>query len=343
MSNSEAERIQELLGDETSAFRAELAGLGFDALSRLKVAALIDADELTALVCDVLAEPTAGPFARELVIPAVKRVTSGLTARPETVGEALSPRGQTLLRDLVQSGKGPKGAWLAGAIAPDDLQKLIGPIVQDVLLKFVAKLPLPGISGGGGGPDKAGGGAGLLGMLGKQVQRSAGQLADVGKSVLGGLGGELERRVSASVRDFSQAAATDIRSAVVTRLRSDEGRKIVLHMRDGVLDRILRTPLAHVTTDLLRLPVDDVGELVIDTLDHLRTQPLFREVLAAEVRATVAVLGERTARDMLDAAGLLERARGLATKAVDPGLRQLALSAEFGDWVTRLLASARTP
>jgi hypothetical protein len=343
MSNTEAERIQQLLGDETSAFRAELAGLGFDALAGLKVAKLVDADALSALVCDALAETTAGPFARELVLPAVKRVTGALVARPETVAEALSARGQTLLRDLVQSGKGPKGAWLAGAIAPEDLQKLIGPIVQDVLLKFVSKLPLPGLAGGGGGTEKSSAGAGLLGMLGKQVQRSAGQLADVGKSVLGGLGGELERRVSANVRDFSQAAATDIRSAVVTRLRSDEGRKIVLHMRDGVVDRILRTKLADVTVDLLRLPVDDVGELVIDTLDHLRTQPLLREVLAAEVHATVAALGERTARDMLEAAGLLERARGLATKAVDPGLRQLALSADFGDWLTRLLSAGRAP
>jgi hypothetical protein len=340
MVSPEVDRITSLLAAEASPFRAELLGLGFEALAALPVASLVGEGELCALVEAALVIDGAGPFSRELVMPAVKRVAGSLAARPETLGAAFSDSGKAKLRAIVQSGRGPKGAWLAGAIPPDELQKLVGPIVQDVLLKFVAKLPVPGASGGSGS-GAGGGGGSLLGMIGKQVAKSAGQIADVGKGVLGGLGSELERRFSAAARDFSQAAATDVRTAIITRLKSDDGQRSLTRIRDAVVERVLSALLKDVTEDLLRLPVDDIGELVLDTLHHLRTQPLFRDVLRAEVRATYAALGQRSARDLLEAGGLLEPARAAAIAAVDPGFRALSASPAFGDWLGRLLEAAR--
>ena len=155
---------------------------------------------------------------------------------------------QATPRALVASGKGPRFAWLKGAIDPSDLQKLVTPIVQQVLTSFVTKLPIPGFSGSAAARPAVTEVPGRwLGRarrscreIGKQVSKGASQLA-------GGLG--LQQFVS----DFSQSAVVEVRIAIVNRLRSDEGCEIMRRIRGRVVDRVLGARTSEVVDDFLRV------------------------------------------------------------------------------------------
>ncbi len=123
--------------------------------------------------------------------------------------------------------RGLRFGWLKGAVDPDDIRQLVAPVIQQMLLRFASKLPIPGFSGGSGGGGGGGGSGlgGLVGMIGKQVQKSAGQLAEAGKSVMNSV-----------ARDFSRTATTEFRAALAVRMKSDEGKKIVLRIRERVVD-----------------------------------------------------------------------------------------------------------
>ena len=205
-----------------------------------------------------------------------------------------------------------------------------------MLVQFAQRLPLSSLLAGPGG----GALSGLVGKIGKQVQKSAGTVADVGRSVISGLSHDLERKLQGVARDFSQTATAEFRAALAARLRTPEGAAIAQRMRDRVLEHVLATRLDDVAQDFLRLPKEEVAALTHEVLDHLRDQPLFRKLLEQEISATLTAFGERSLSDVLHEAGLLDQARTLATSAVSPGLRTLVASEPFAAWLDRLLQDA---
>jgi hypothetical protein len=336
------ERIQQLLSDETSPLRDELLGLGFDALASVPLRELSSTAALAPLIYTALARETATLVAERHVLPGITRVTSGFDGADETLQHALSERGVAQLRAIIQSNRGPRFAWLAGAVDPVDVRNLIAPVIQQVLVQFASKLVLPVL---GGGSDKGGANStlgGLVGRIGKQVQKSAGQMAEVGKSVISisGIAFDFEKRMQSVARDFSQTASAEFRSALLARLQTPEGRALLERIRERVLERVLAVKLDEIARDLLRLPVPEIAALTVDTLDHLRAQPLFRELLEQQLSGVLEELEQRSLADLLAEAGLLAEARTLAASAVAPGIKALARNPAFGDWLDRLLTEA---
>jgi hypothetical protein len=337
MSTTQRSRIQSLLAAESSPFRAELLRLGFDALAAQPLSTVIGDPELAGLIVKGLTRDSVERVTRRHVSPGVTRVQARLATADEKLRDLLPADAQATLRALVASGKGPRFAWLRGAVDPGDLQKLIAPIVQQVLTSFVTKLPIPGLSGSGGSPSErppsSGGGSGglggLVGKIGKQVSKGASQLA-------GGLG------LQQIVRDFSQSAVTEVRVAIVDRLKSEEGREIMRRIRERVLDRVLDAKTNVVVDDLLRVSPAEVARIAEGAVSHVRDLPFFRDILAGEIRAVLAELGARSLRDVLDEMGLLEGVRRVALDAAEPGLVALLESDNFGDWLERLLAQSAT-
>jgi hypothetical protein len=333
MSDTQCARIQALLAAEASPLRAELLRMVFDALTAQPLSTVIGDPELAELIVQGMALGNVERITRRHVLAGVARVQERLRYTDETVHSLLPKDAEATLRTLVASGKGPRYAWLKGAVDPNDLQKLIVPIVQQVLTSFVAKLPLPGLSNSSGGDAGAGAGdvsrglGGLVGKIGKRVSKGASQLA-------GGLG------LQQVVRDFSQSAAVEVRVAIVDRLRSDEGREIMRHIRDRVLDRVLDARASVVVDDFLRVSPAEVGRVAEGAVSHVRDLPFFRDILAGEIQAVLAELGARSLRDLLDEMGLLEGVQKLALGAIEPGLAELARTRAFGDWLDRLLAQS---
>lgn len=343
MSEAQRTKIQALLAADESPLRRELLELVFDAVTTQRVAGLLRDPGLVPLIYRALTRDNAQRVAERHVLPAIARVDAAFVGKSERIQDALSEQAQRELHDIVASGKGPRFEWLRGAVDPNDIRQLVAPVVQQVLVQFTTRLPIPGFGGAAGGGGGGSGLGGIVGMLGKQVQRGAGQLADVGKSMVSGLGGELERRMQQMARDFTQTAITDFRSALAVRLKSDEGRQIVQRIRDRVLEHVLAGKLQEVGPDLRRLPEADIAKLVASVLEHLPQQVWFRDILEAEVAAVLAEIGERSVAELLAEAGLLTEARALTLSAVSPCIQALASSDAFGAWLGRLLEEASEP
>jgi hypothetical protein len=304
--------------------------MAFDHAVGQPLSVVLDHPALADAITKALVQGNAERVARRHVMPAVLRVQERLGAAQVTVRDFLSEDAEAALRALVASGKGPRFVWLRGAIDPADLQKLITPIVQQVLTTFVTKLPIPGFSGSGKSPSPSSrppGPGGLVGMIGKQVAKGASQLA-------GGLG------LQQIVRDFSQSAAAEIRTAVIDRLKSDEGREILLRIRERVLDRVLGTRASQIVDDFLRVSPAEVARIAEGAVSHTRNLPIFREILAGEIRATLSELGLRSVRDVLEEAHLLEAIRTFALAGLDPAMAEMIKSEAFAQWLGELLARA---
>jgi hypothetical protein len=339
---TQRERIQDLLTRDPSPERAELLQLGFDALAAEPLSTLVADPALAALIASALTRDNAQRLAERHLVTAAGRVQTRLSSAPDRVRDAMPADVQERLAALVHAGKGPRFGWLKGAIDPGDLRQLLAPVVQQVLGQFTAKLPIPGLGGSSGSSPPAGLG-GLVGMLGKQVSKSASQLADVGKSVIGGLSSELQNRLGALTRDFSQTAVSEFRAALGERLKSDEGQEIVQRIRDRVVAHVLDTRLTLIVDDFLQLPIEDVTFIAAGVAGHQPGQALFQDLLAGEIQGVLGELGTRSLHDVLSEAGIADDARAFCIRAVEPGLKKLVASDAFADWLDRLLAATATP
>jgi len=337
-------KVQALLSADDSPARAELTWMAFDALVALPMSVLLGDRELLTIVLSALTRENTARVAELHVLPATARVGARLEAADHKLRDLLPDAARDELVRIIASGKGPRFGWLKGALDPADLRELFAPVVQQVLVQFTSKLPIPGMGGGGSSGGSAGGAlGGFVGMLGKQVQKSASQFAEVGKSVMGGLGSELERRMQALARDFSHTAMGELRSAVSDRLKSAEGQAILMRMRDRAIEHVLDAKLADVTRDMLHLPIEELSKLAPEVVVHQREQTLLSALLEAELQAALSVIGQRSLLELLTEAGLYESTRDLVLRIVDPGAKALFASDKFGDWLGRLLDEAAKP
>ena len=310
-------RIRALLAREASPHRSELLGMLFEAVIAQPIGQLVDRDALRDEILHGLAPERSARVAERHVLPALDRLARALLGRAEVVRDLLSDAGEQRLTTLVRDERHPRFAWLQGALDPADVRELITPIIQQQLMQFASKLPIPGLGGGGLG--------GLVGRLGKQV----GQLADVGRSMLSGV-----------VRDFSQSATSEFRVALAARIESPDGQRILARMRDRALAHLLAARLDDVVCDLMQVPREEVARLVSDVLAHGREQALVRSVLEIELDAQLETLAERTPRQLLEEFDMLDRTRAQVLRALDPVLRQVMNADPFADWLARLLADA---
>ncbi len=337
-------KLQALLSADHSPPRAELTWLAFDALAALPMSVLLGDREVLAIVLSALTRENTARVLQRHVVPGANRFGTRLEAAEHKLRDLLPTDARAALVRGVASGTGPRFSWLKGALDPADLRELFAPVIQQVLVQFTSKLPIPGVGGGGSSSGSAGGAlGGLVGMLGKQVQKSASQFAEVGKSVMGGLGGELERRMQTLARDFSHTAMGELRVAVSDRLKSAEGQAILMRMRDRAIEHVLNAQLADVTRDMMRLPVEELAQLAPSVVVHQVEQGLLTALLEAELEAAMSAIGQRSLLELLTEAGLHESTRDLILRIVDPGAKALFASDKFGDWLGRLLDEASKP
>lgn len=329
MANVQAATLRGLLERDDKPFRGELIGLIFDAIAAEEVGGLIDRVALREGLYQLLVTSHTERVAGRHVLPAFERIAATVKGRSDPLRSFLSPAAEAQLTAIVQRGQGPRFGWMRGAVDPDDVQKLLAPIVQQLLMQFTSKLPIPGIGGGGGSSSGLGG---LVGRIGKQVQKSAGQLADVGRQMLGGV-----------VRDFSQTAMGEFRTAFKERVKSDEGKQILARMRDRLLSHVLATRLDDVVQDLMRLPRPEIAQVVTGVLAHGQQHTLFRALVEGELDALIGELGARTVGSLLAELSERDAIRAQVIARLDPAVRKVIASPPFEDWLGRLLADAEAP
>lgn len=262
---------------------------------------------------------------------ALDRTLSRVGQTDEVVGDWLPEEVRTRVLALLGKPGGPTLEWLAAAIDPSLLRELMTPVFREVLLGFAAKLTAT--LGSTASPDASRAG-GLLGRLGKDVGLGTGRrLMEVGRSVMGGLGLDLQDRIRATADEFAGAASEAFRAAVKTRLASSEGQAIIAKMVRRGLDGLAAVPVREIQQDLARLPPSDALDLLPPFLAHNLQRELGQRILQSEFSAWFASEGQRSVEARLEDANILEPVRELLVRQVTDQLRELAASDAFEAWL----------
>jgi hypothetical protein len=174
-------------------------------------------------------------------------------------------------------------------------------------------------------------------MLGRGVQQSAERLASAGKSALEGLGIDVEKKLMAAARDFSDGALSVWNQALRERLQSPEGKTLVTQIKHGVVAHVLKTQLSELDRDAVALPLAPYLDLVPLVVGHAVRTPFVRTIIDTDLQAYLDVSGDRRLDELLSELGVLDQTRTWLIARVDSQLHGLCRSPAFADWFAKLV------
>ena len=312
MSESKGEALERLRADQS--LRRDGVAIVIDALLRQSVRDLVD----PAVFVDVVSRAAEASFLERLLLDHIEPGVARVLDRVEgtTVG-ALLPEGEDeAIEALLVEAATPTFDWMVGAVDPALFRRLFAPVWQDVLLRFVRKLP--GLGGG-----------------------LAGALTKMGDSAIGrfgrGVSGKVEAQLESLTRDFAEGLTHQVRLAITQRLESDEGKTIDAEIRRQIHARILATDAAVILRDLDRLPRKELLRRMPAILAANAKGELGRSIVREEVEAFLAVEGERTGHEVLEEAGVAPQVRAYLRVQAESLLGALLDDEAFARWLTRWL------
>jgi hypothetical protein len=333
---SKKDRIVQVLSAPESPLRAEGVALAVDQLLGARLAEVVDLSEVASLVVSGLTHANVERTVVRHVKPGWERYGRLATLTKTRVEMLVPHESRERIRELATTTRPPAAKWAENMIDPALLRRLLAPVWVNLLVNFGKRVM-------GGGSEVASGSAtsrvasSIAGRLGKSVQERAEKLVDAGRTVMGGLGAEVERRVQAAAREFAEGAATLFRDALRDRLESAEGRELLARIASGVVDHVMSTPLSALQADADRLPVAEVLDLVPNIVAHAAGDEFVQSVVVGEISAFVVLEGERTLRELLGEANLLEPVRAMMLQRGSSIVQGLVASEAFGSWLERLL------
>ena len=339
------DRIVRAFAAEESPLRDAGAALLVDHVLGLPLRDIVDLEEVKTIVLSAFTEENVERIVTRHVKPGWHRYAASVERSGETVGGLVPEPAVDEIRKIVEKLRLPRAAWAEGMIDPSLMRRLFAPVWANLLFNFAKKIPMPGVGAASGAAAAASsavgrGIGGVAGRLTRSVQERAEKIVDAGRTVMGGLGAEVEKRMQSTAREFSEGAQTIFKDALRDRLKSEEGRELVEQMTRQAIDHVMVTKLKDLHADTARFPMDDVFAVTPKVVAHAVTRPFVRKIVTDEVLAFVALEGERPLGDMLGELGLLESVRALANRRGSELFRGAAQSQAFRDWVARLLEEA---
>ena len=283
-----------------------------DACLARRVREVVDLTGLLALADQVLVRPLGERGVEAHVLPGFDRFLGAVKERGTTVGELVPADATDELERLLLQTRFPRFEWARAAVDPKLLERLFAPVLQDLLMQFVGKLP----------------GVGAFSALARVGGRAA-------ESALGGKTGGAAKSIAA---DFSKSALTTLRDAVAARLASEEGRALVETIRAKAFRHCLEVPLEAVLTDFDALPWREVARLVPQIAEHDLRSTLGRAVLRAELSAFLEVEGDKSIEALLEEAGALPDVRAYLRVQGEGVLEALVGDPGFAAWLAKLTA-----
>jgi hypothetical protein len=341
MPKSPEDRVIESLTRPESDETDELLAIIVDHALDKKLRELVDFEETRAIVVRALTKENLERIFERHVIPGYSRYAKHASDSPDTVGSLVPDEARNTIIEVIQKSKLPRGKWAEGAVDRVLIGRLFAPVWTNLLVSFAKRLPLPGMGGGGGatgGSTAVGRGArGIAGRITRSAKEQAEKLVDAGKSVMGGLGSEVERRLQSAAKEFSDGAADLFREALNERLKSAEGRELVAQISRQATDHVLVTKVSEIHEDARRFPVEDVLRLTPSIVAHAAPRAFVQAVVRQEIDAFLVLEGDRPLRDVLDELGILEDFRRAAVARAKMLASGLFESPAFRDWLGRLL------
>jgi hypothetical protein len=320
-----AARIVERLAAKSSVLRQELAGLVVDQLLARRTRDALQFERLGEVLLEVLSADNLRRAIEQHAASSQRQRAAAEDAASVRVGALVGPLAHQKLHALVRALRVPEARWAQHAFDPALVRRLLGPVWTQVLVNFAKRLPLAAASRNA--PQS------IAGFLTRSVQEQAEKL----RGVMGGLGAEVERRLQATARDFSDGAAQAFRTALHERLHSAEGRELLGQLLAGFVDHVLRSELAAFQPDLDALPRTELADLAPDLIAHAAHSPFVAQLVRRELALWLEAHGERSLSELLAEYSTLEPARALLVAELESLVAELATAPAFSDWVRRLV------
>jgi hypothetical protein len=326
-------RALERLHGPRSELRNELVGHCIDHLLAQRVRDVVDLEQVRALVASALTEANVTRIVQRHVHPGWQRYAQAIASSAVRVGALVPERARPRLAAIAVKVGLPRARWAKGAVDPALVRRLLAPVWTQVLISFASLLPIPGLAGSGGKR----GALGMAELLARSVQGGAEKLLDRGRSWMGGLGIDFERRLLEAARGFSDNAADIFRDALRERLASEEGRELLGRIDEHLLDHVLDTTFADLQRDADELPLDDVFEVAPAIIAHAAKTAYVQDIVQREIAAYLAAEGGRTLQSLVDELGIGAELRAVLQAHGEVIARGFFASPAFASWLSRLL------
>lgn len=334
MAEPSSQHIVERLADVASPERAELAQQIVDHVFSQRLRDVVAPEEFLPIVLATLTRENLARELERLVQPGVRRYSAVVADAPERLADLVPQDAVAALQKQLEQPTGARARWAKGAVDPALLKRLLGPVWVQLLVSFARRIP--GLGGASSAASGAAGG-GIAGILGRTVQQSAGRIVGAGKSALEGLGIDVEKKLMAAARDFSDGALSVWNQALRERLQSPEGSAIVTQIKHGVLEHVLEARLSEIDRDAVALPLAPYLDLVPAIVGHAVRVPFVRKIIDSELQAYLAVAGDRRLDELLGELGVLDAARKWLIARVDAQLLGLCATPAFAGWIAKLV------
>jgi len=339
MPEASKDRVAHVLSAEESPLRDELVAMVVDHALDRALSEFVDFTAGRDIVVRALTRENLSRIFERHVVPGFERYTDRVGASSETLGGLVPDMARARILNLLREGPTPRAAWARNMVDRALLAKLFAPVWVNLFTSFAKRLPIPGLSAVTSAAAGATSSSGIAGRLSRSVQEHAEKLVDRGRSAMGGLGAEFEKRVQAAAKEFSDGAAEIFREALDARLKSPEGRALVSQITEQAFARLMDESLANLHEDARRANVAEILTASAEIVGHSVTTTFVSETIDAEVAAFVTSQGNRPMREVLDELGVLADVRAVSVAQLSEVARGLFAAPAFADWVGRLLGA----
>lgn len=342
MSDLLQDRILQILTADKSPLRDELLDFTLEFLLDRKLATLFDPKEAHSLIIASLTEINASNYIERYSLPQWDRYLKRCKNSQAKIGIFVPEIVQQQIDDLLKDAMLPEGKWVPKVFEPVLIRKLLSPVIQQTLVNFANKLPRPNL-------DPISEAASQFGSS-KLGNRFAGRFSKLkqsavfsrGKDMLSDLTADLEGRIHEIAKDFSSTAMSEGKIALQMRLESEEGRKIMSEIRRHFLSSLMETTLSELNEDIERYPVAELTRLAPAIIVESVKTSFLLDALTEELDALLKAEGDRTFREILDEAGILDESLKTIRNISAPHAKDYFQDPRFASWLGRLLASEET-
>lgn len=304
-----ARSLVEALRDQEAPWSERLARLSVDALLERRVDELVDAETLSAALSAAL-EPKAVKQAVERVaVPAWSRERRRAKLNNDKPKNFLTPAAKAdLLAALGQPVRYSPGVVREIANAPA-VRALLGALIQETLIDFVSRAPIPGLS--------------------------------TAMNLMSRVGRKIESQTERHVKDFLDKSMARITARTAELVSTDANRAGLGQLRAAVVSQALDRPL-EAYYDRLAKGMDILAKHLPGLIAHNMARPEIKNAVDEEIMLIIAQEGAQTAAELLSRLGALEKAKDLAVDTAKNAIDQVTATDAFADWLEDLVESVQT-
>lgn len=348
MSAATVKRAVERLTADESIHRDKLAGMVVDSMLDSTLNDIVEMDRLIDSIVALVTPANVQRLIERHVEPGRERFASFTKETGDRPRDILAADMIPRIEAIVRTAKVPKGKWARDAVDPALIRQLVSPVIQETLVSFSRRLPLPGAgapSGAGDHSSRSSIGSTVSGGLGflknkvkAEVKSFAPGIVDAAKERIGEFNAEVERKFQTVASEFSHSAQSEIEAAFAARAKSDEGRALLSQIRLQVFHRFIDTTFHELDEDSARLPWKDIFAVAPEIASHAIALPNIQQGLRNEIAAVLAVEGERTVRELLAEAGITDHVESWLIDQTADRIVAMAGTDAFAEWLGALIA-----